>query len=464
MQPDRLPPHDIEAEEAVVGSLLVDGEVVTSVHGFLSGEDFYRERNRWCYDACVALFQRSEAINQVTVAHELESSERLADVGGHAYLSHLISILPTSVHAEHYGRIVHRTATMRRLISVAGSIADIGFADDPDVDSTLNKAEDLLFRIRTGHGTRDFTPLRDSLDPFLQQTSPLGELDRDGLGPINTGFKDFDDLLGGMNRSDMIVLASRPSVGKSMLALNIARNAAAAVGVGSAATVGVFSLEMGMEQVALRLLSAEARVDMHNLRMRYLSEREQERVTDSVGHLSDLAIYIDDTPIQTVVEMRSKARRLQMERGLDFIIIDYMQLIRGGSLRSENNRAQEVSEISRSIKAMARDLNVPVLALSQLSRAIEHRQSHRPMLSDLRESGSIEQDSDIVVFIHREDKISTEAEWDQMHPNEIYPRGVAELIVAKHRHGPIGNVVLSVQDAHGRFFSRDRKPATAGAV
>jgi replicative DNA helicase len=257
----------------------------------------------------------------------------------------------------------------------------------------------------------------------------------------------------------MIVLAARPSVGKSMLGLNIARNSAAGIGIGSGATVGIFSLEMGKEQIALRLLSAEARVNMHSLRMRLLSDAEQAQVVDSVGVLSDLSIYIDDTPIQSVAEMRSKARRLQMEHGLDFVVIDYMQLIRGNSRRSENNRAQEVSEISRSIKGMARDLHVPVLALSQLSRAIEHRQSHRPMLSDLRESGSIEQDADVVIFIHREEKFTTEDEWVRENPGLIYPRGLAELVVAKHRNGPTGSVELAVRDEWGSFQDDSRRLA-----
>lgn len=457
MQSDRLPPHDIESEEAVIGSLLVDSDAVTRVAAFLEPDDFYRERNRWCYEACMDLFQRREALDQISVAHELERTEKLADVGGTAYLGHLVEILPTSVHVEYYGRIVQRTSTMRRLIRAASDISEIGYQEDADIDVALSRAEDVLFRIRSSAGTRDFVPLSESLDPFLEQTSPLTDLDGGEGRPIGTGFKDLDDLLGGMSRSDMIVLAARPSVGKTMLALNIARNAAAGAGVGPGAIVGIFSLEMGKEQIALRLLSAEARVDMHNLRMRLLSEQEQTRVVDSIGVLSDFSIFIDDTPIQSVAEMRSKARRLQMEHGLDFVVIDYMQLILGNSRRSENNRAQEVSEISRSIKGMARDLHVPVLALSQLSRAIEHRQSHRPMLSDLRESGSIEQDADVVIFIHREDKFTTRQDWERDNPGQFFPSGLAEMIVAKHRNGPTGSVELSVSDAHGRFRSVDRR-------
>lgn len=261
-----------------------------------------------------------------------------------------------------------------------------------------------------------------------------------------TGFKDLDALLGGMHRSDMIVLAARPSIGKSTLALNVCRNAAA-----EGAKVGIFSLEMGREQIAMRLLSAEARVDTNRLRRRLTDQHEDARILDSIGVLSDFPIYVDDTPVQTPAEMRAKARRLQMEHGLDMLLVDYMQLIYGSNRRGDPNRVQEMSEISRSLKAMARDLNIPVLAVSQLSRAIEQRPSHRPVLSDLRESGSIEQDADIVMFIHREDKYTSPDEWARERPGEDFPRNLAEIIVAKHRHGPTDNVRLVVREAVARF-------------
>ena len=447
---DRLPPHDINAEESVIGSLLLDGEAITRISGFLKPDHFYRERNRWCYEACLRLLDRGEAMNQVTVAHDLDSADHLADVGGAAYLSHLVAVVPTSVHAIHYARIVERTATMRRLIGVAGDIAAIGYSDDADVGSALDRAEELLFGIRSGHESRDFILLREALDPYLEIASGLPGPTGPDTGPIATGFRDLDKLLGqGLQRSDMIVLAARPSVGKSMLALNIARYAA-----GAGARVGIFSLEMGREQIAMRLLSSESRVDMHRVRSRVTSREEDNRIVDSIGALSDMPFYVDDTPLQTVVEMRGKARRLQMERGLDFVVVDYMQLISGTAHRRDGGRTQEVSEISRLLKAMARDLNVPVLAVSQLSRAIEQRPSHRPILSDLRESGSIEQDADIVAFIHREDKITNEDEWIRAHPNDPYPRNLAEIILAKHRHGPVGSVHLVAQDRLGRFQDR----------
>jgi len=448
VQADRLPPHDIQAEESVIGSLLIDGESISHIIGFLLAGDFYRERNRLVYEAACGLFERKDAINQVTIAHELESRGQLEDVGGSAFLAHTVGVVPTSVHIEHYGRIVKRTATMRRLIAAANDIADIGYADDPNIETALSRAEDMLFGIRTGQQSRDFIPLRDALSPFLE-TSPLDQADSDTKDkPVPTGFRNLDRLLGGFQRSDMIVLAARPSIGKSTLGLNFAMHAAQ-----ERRTVAIFSLEMGREQIGMRLLAGHARLNMHDIRMRHLGPSEEAKLIDSIGFLSDLAIFIDDTPFQSVMEMRSKARRLQLEHGVDFIVVDYMQLIDSPNGRPGGaNRAQEVSDISRQMKGMARDLNVPVLAISQLSRAIEHRQSHRPVLSDLRESGSIEQDADVVMFIHREEKFTTEQEWNKQNPNQPYPRGLCELIIAKHRHGPTDEVWMAVRDEIGRFI------------
>ena len=436
--------------------MLIDGHSITDVHGFLAPNDFYRRRNRLCYEAAVSLFNRDEAINTVTMAHELESQELLEEIGGSAFLAHLAATVPTSVHVEHYGRLVHRTATMRRLISAAADIADIGYTDDPDVNRALSEAEDIIYGIRSVQQSRDFVHIGEALDPYLEQTSGLDTFESSETGPIPTGFDNMQKLFGGFQRSDMIVLAARPSIGKSTLALNLAVNAAK-----ERAKVGIFSLEMGREQVAMRLLASQARLNMHDIRLRRFSPSDEARLIDAIGLLSDLAIYIDDTPFQTVPEMRGKARRLQLTHGLDFVVVDYMQLIDGAAGRRDGNRAQEVSEISRHIKAMARDLNVPVLAVSQLSRAIERRESHRPVLSDLRESGSIEQDADIVMFIHREDRFMSEEQWNRNHPEEPYPRGLAELIVAKHRHGPVDTLWMAVRDDHGRFMEM-RAPAAKG--
>ena len=433
---------------------------ITEIAGFLSANDFYREINRQCFEVCHDLFQRDEGINQVTVTHELENRGLLEGVGGPSYLSHLVSVTPTSVHIKHYANLVHRTATMRRLIAAAGEIAEIGYNDDPDVDVALSAAEDTLFGIRQGSQNRDFAPLSDSLLPYLEQVSALDQIEGEkSTAPIVTGYKRLDDLLvGGLQRSDMVVLAARPSIGKSMLGLNFSLHAAK-----SGFKVGIFSLEMGRDQIAMRLLAAQSRVNMQKIRNRIQSPNEEDQVINSIGLLSDLTIYIDDTPFQTVAEMRSKARRLQMTHGLDFLVVDYMQLINGGTGSRDGNRAQEVSEISRQMKGMARDLHIPVLAISQLSRAIEHRTSHRPMLSDLRESGSIEQDADIVMFIHREDKFTTEEEWNKSNPTRPFPRDQATLIIAKHRNGPTDEVEMRVRDSIGIFeelsFQTQSSPA-----
>ena len=448
MQANRLPPHDFQAEEAVLGSILIDSMTITQIAGFLSADDFYREINRQCFEVCYDLFERDEAINQITVTHEMENRGMLDDEGP-GYLSHLVTVTPTSVHIKHYANLVHRTATMRRLIDTAIDIADIGYQDNPDVDDALSTAEDALFGIRQGSQNRDFVPLADSLVPYLEESSPLDQVDgQQDTSPIVTGYQRLDNLLvGGLQRSDMVVLAARPSVGKSMMGLNFTLSAAKA-----GYKVGIFSLEMGREQIAARLLAAQSRVNHQKIRSRIQSPSEEERVVNSIGLLSALTIYVDDTPFQTVAEMRGKARRLQMTHGLDFLIVDYMQLINGGSSgRRDGNRAQEVSEISRQMKGMARDLKIPVLAISQLSRAVEHRTSHRPMLSDLRESGSIEQDADVVMFIHREEKFTTEEEWNKSHPTEPFPRDRATLIIAKHRNGPTDEVEMKVRDAVGIF-------------
>ena len=454
MYVDRLLPHDPDAEEAVIGSILVDPESITKVTHFLKPADFYIGRNRWCYEAFLALFDRDEAINQVSVAHELHGLGRLEDAGGAPYLAHAVESTPTSVHLEHYGRIVQRTSVMRQLITAARNIADIGYDGGSDVEGALDRAEEMLFRVRTGRGTRDFRHLREVLDVYMEDTQAL-ELDQGrNLAPIPTGFTQLDELLGnGLQRSDMVVVAARPSLGKSTLAFNIARYAAE-----QDARVGIFSLEMSAEQIAVRLLSGEANVDSHRLRIGLLSDAEEGRILDAIGLLSELPIYIDDTPIQGIIEMRGKSRRLQAEHGLDLLIIDYLQLMSSASGRSDN-RVQEMGEFSRSLKGMARDLDIPVVACSQLSRAPEQRPSHRPILSDLRESGSIEQDADVVAFIYREDKYTSREEWERTRPTEQYPQNVAEINVAKHRNGPTGTVPLYFRDDVVRFENLDQSVA-----
>ena len=451
MYVDRLLPHDPDAEEAVIGSILVDPESITKVTHFLRASDFYIAKNRMCFEVCLSLFDRDEAINQVSLAHELSVLGRLEDVGGTPYLTHAVESTPTSVHLEHYGHIVQRTSVMRQLINAAGDIATIGYESDSDVERALDQAEEALFNVRTGRGTRDFIHIRDVLDVYMEDTATLESDQGKNLAPISTGFTKLDELLGnGLQRSDMIVAAARPSLGKSTLAFNIARHAAE-----QGASVGIFSLEMSAEQIAVRLISGEANVDSHRLRIGLLSEREENRVFDAIGLLSELPLYIDDTPIQGVVEIRGKSRRLQAERGLDLLVVDYLQLMSSNTRRIEN-RVQEMGEFSRSLKGIARDLDIPVLACSQLSRAPEQRPSHRPILSDLRESGSIEQDADVVAFIYREDVYTNREDWERTHPTEAYPESVAEIIVAKHRNGPTGTVPLYFRKDVVRFENLDQ--------
>jgi len=430
---DKLPPHDIDAEEAVIGSLLIEGTAIYKIAAFLQQSDFYSEQNQWLYGACLSLYQRNEAINQITVAQELDRQNKLEACGGAAYLSHLISVVPTSLDIEHYAQIVYRLSVMRHLINAASQIAVIGYEANPDVDASLSRAEDILFRLHHGQTPRDFVHIRQVLDKYFEAApSPATEEGYPEAIPyVLSGFTGLDEFLGGFQRSDLTIIAGRPSMGKTSLVLNIARNAA----VEQRACVALFSLESAREPVVLRLLSSESGVNLRQVRLGLHSEQDEKRIMDATGILSEAPIYIDDTPQLRIVEMRSKARRLHYERGINLIIVDYLQLMQGDG-RGEN-RVQEISFVSRSLKGMARELNVPVLAISQLSRAVEWRASHKPQLFDLRESGSIEQDADVVRFIYREELYTPEEEWKRDHPDEAYPPP-AEIIIAKHRNGPTG--------------------------
>jgi len=446
MAQERLPPHDIEAEEAIIGSLLVDPDAIVKVAGFLVAEDFWEEPHRLIYQACLSLYQRNEAIDQITVAHELARLDNLERIGGAAYLSHLISIVPTSLLVEHYAQIVSNMAVMRRLIASAGQIAVLGYEAGFDVEATLNKAEDILFQVRKRQSARDFVSIREVLSGYFEGTGQA-VISREGEIPhVLTGFTGLDDILGGLQRSDLVVLAARPSLGKTSLALNIARNAA----INQKACVAVFSLEMSREAAVERLLSCESGVDSKRIRLRSFNEQDEVRIMEASGVLAELPIYIDDSPQLRIVDIRSKARRLYFDRGIDLVLIDYLQLIQGNG-RNEN-RVQEISNITRSLKLLARELDAPVLTVSQLSRAVEWRASHIPQLSDLRESGSIEQDADVVIFIYRDEMYYTKDEWSKVHDveKEPYPQGLADIIVAKHRNGPLGQVKL-------RFISKIAK-------
>jgi len=445
MNGDKLPPHDIDAEEAVIGSLLIDGTTIHKIATLLQASDFYGERNSLIYGACLALHERDEAIDQITVAQELDRKGNLEKCGGAAYLSHLIAICPTSLDIEHHAQIVYRLSVMRHLIDAAGHIANIGYQADPDVDASLNRAEDILFRLRHGQSPRDFTHIRQVLDTYFETTAPEAEgLLKEPITYVLSGFTGLDEFLGGFQRSDLIIVAGRPSLGKTSLALSLARNAAVEQG----ACVALFSLEMAREPLVWRILASESEVDSRRVRLGLHTEEQEKRIMYAIGKLSEAPIYIDDSPQLRVVEMRSKARRLHFERGINLIIVDYLQLMQGEG-RGEN-RVQEISYISRSLKALARELNVPVLAVSQLSRAVEWRASHRPILADLRESGTIEQDADVVMFIYRDEMYFTKEEWEREHPGESYPPP-ADIIIAKHRNGPTGEIKLLFKPRLAKF-------------
>ena len=430
---DRLPPHNIEAEQSVLGSLLIDRDAIIRVASYVKPDDFYIASNGTIYQAILDLYNRREPPDLVTLADELERRDALEAVGGIGYLSSLLGSVPTSVHVEYYGRIVERTATLRRLIDAGTQIVGIGFKDSVDTDEALDAAEQALFAVSQNRATKDFQSIADILDRYFDQIDYLHQHRGEVVG-VPTGFMDLDRMTGGLQRSDLIIVAARPSVGKSAFALGLAYGSAVLHGK----SVGIFTLEMSAEQLVQRLLATETGVDSHRLRLGMIDDDEWDRVSRAFGRLAEAQIYLDDSAAASIMDIRSKARRLQAEQSLDLIIIDYLQLMSG---RRSDNRVQEVSEISRGLKQLARELNVPVIALSQLSRAVEQRADHRPMLSDLRESGSIEQDADIVIFIHREDRYDENSE----------KKGIAELIVAKHRNGPVGSINLRFFDKTAKF-------------
>lgn len=426
-------PHNLPAEEAVLGALLIDQEAIAGIAPFLKPEDFYSERHRLIYRACLALYERRQPGDIVTVADELARTGHLEAVGGAAYLAYLANAVPTAVHVESYARIVERCAIMRRLIEAAGKIAAIGYENPDDVDAALDRAEQYLFQVSQRRVSRDFVPLYAALQEYFDKIDYLHQ-HKGAVTGVPTGFHDLDQLTGGLQPSDLIVVAGRPSVGKTGFVLSIARHAA----VRHHLPVAIFSLEMSVEQLVQRLLCSEANVDAERLRTGFIDEYEWRRISEAFGVLAQAPIFIDDTANISIMEMRLKARRLMAEQDLKLIIVDYLQLMQGRGLE---NRVQEVSEISRGLKALARELNVPVIALSQLSRAVEARQDHRPVLSDLRESGSIEQDADIVMFIHREEIYNPNTE----------RKNIADIIIAKHRNGPTGQIPLRFFPSQIRF-------------
>jgi replicative DNA helicase len=433
MSVERLPPHNLEAEQSVLGSLLIDRDAIIKIAAFVKPEDFYQSANGVIYQAVLDLYNRREPTDFITLSDELERREQTDRVGGIAYLSSLLNAVPTAVHVEYYGRIVERTATLRRLIDAGTEIVSIGYRDGIDTEDALDAAERTIFTVSEKRQTKDFQSISEVLDRFFDQIDYMQQHRGDVVG-VATDFSDLDQLTGGLQKSDLVILAARPSMGKTAFALGMAYGAAIKHGK----TVGVFSLEMSAEQLVQRLLSMETGVDSHRLRLGQIDDGEWDRISRAFGRLAEAKIFIDDSAGAGVMDVRSKSRRLQAEHGLDLVVVDYLQLMSG---RRTDNRVQEISEISRGLKGLARELNVPVVALSQLSRAVETRADHRPMLSDLRESGSIEQDADIVMFIYREEKYEEDSE----------KKGIAEIIVAKHRNGPVGSINLRFFDRTARF-------------
>ncbi|HEU5014368.1 MAG TPA: replicative DNA helicase [Roseiflexaceae bacterium] len=431
---ERTLPANIEAERATLGSVLLNREAIIAVASWLTKDDFYVEQHAWMYEAMLACYNNRVPPDVRTVSDELRRKDRLDAIGGVSALATLVEGVPTSYHIEYYARIVQRTALLRKLIEAGGKISAIGYEEEQDIEITMDKAESVLFEISQRRATQDFVHIGQVIDTYYEQINYLQEHRGEVLG-IPTGFRDLDEITGGLQRSDLIIVAARPGVGKTSFAMSLGYN----VATRNQSTVGVFSLEMSREQLVQRLLSMETGIDTHKLRTGHIRDSELATVMEAMGNLAATPIYIEDTPGQSIMEVRSKARRLQSQAGIDLLIIDYLQLMQGR--RSDGNRVQEVSEISRGLKALARELNVPVIALSQLSRAVEGRTSHVPMLSDLRESGSIEQDADIVMFIYRE----------ELYDKESDKKGIAELHIAKHRNGPVGVVPMRFDSATTRF-------------
>jgi replicative DNA helicase len=436
---DRLPPQSIEAEQSVLGALLIDKDAVIEVAELLQAEDFYRQSHGTIYAAVIDLYERREPVDIVTVSEVLERQGRLEEVGGAAYLTSLINLTPTAVNAVHYARIVERKGVLRNLISAAGRIAGLGYEEEGDIGEVIDQAESELFavsekRVESGFSSLD-TLLHGAWDRLDYLSQHKGE-----ISGIRTGFADLDTMTTGLQKSDLVLVAARPSIGKTSLALNFAEFAA----VNQGKTVGVFSLEMSKEQLVLRLLSSVSGVDSHLLRTGFLEEIHFARLAPAMSKLAEAPVYIDDTPNISAMELRTKARRLQAESGLDLIIVDYLQLMQSSIRSRDANRVQEVSDISRSLKGLARELNVPVVALSQLSRQTETREKGEPRLSDLRESGALEQDSDLVIFLWREKERGAEDD----HDGELI-----NLRLAKHRNGPTGEVKLWFKKRQTRFVS-----------
>ncbi len=432
----KVPPQNLEAEQSVLGGLLLDNLALNTVLELLETSDFYSEAHRKIFSSIVELSNRNEPCDLITLSNILKDQKRIEQVGGTAYLASLVDNVPSAVNIAYYAKIIKEKSILRRLIGTATEILNKSYDAGMDIDSVLDEAEHAIFEISENKIRPSFYPIRDIIKDSFKTIERL-YTKKELVTGVATGFDKIDDITSGLQKSDLIIIAGRPSMGKTAFALNIAQYAALEMGV----PVAIFSLEMAKEQLATRMLAAEARVDSQRLRKGFLGETDWPKLTTAAGRLSEAPIYIDDTPAITAIEMKAKSRRLKAENGLGLIILDYLQLMRGHSFR--DSREQEISEISRSLKALAKELSVPVIALSQLNRKVEDRTSRRPQMADLRESGAIEQDADLIAFIYRDEVYNRS--------DDNPEKGIAEIIIGKQRNGPTGTVRLAFQEKYTRF-------------
>jgi len=430
----KIPPHSAEAEESVLGALLLDKDAIIAVAEFLRSEDFYDERHQEIFNSCLELYEERVPIDVLTVSERLKKKKLLKTIGGSSYLAEITNKVPTAAHVEHYGKIVRGLATKRALMNAASRLVNFSLDEGLAPDELLDKAESEIFAITQKNVANAFMPVKAALAESFDRLDELHK-QGEGLRGVPTGFKDLDDALAGMQKSNLLIIAARPGVGKTALVLNIAQNMA----VKFKRPVGFFSLEMSREELVDRLLVAQADIDAWRLKTGKLNEDDFTKLSNAMGELAEAPLFIDDTPALSILEMRTKARRLQVESGVDLVVVDYLQLARSRQLE---NRVQEVSEISQGLKNLARELKIPVIAVSQLSRAVEQRGGNKPQLSDLRESGSIEQDADVVMFLWREDPENPE--------NYM-------LDIAKHRNGPLKSIPLFFKGDRIKFFGRETK-------
>ncbi|KPV57922.1 MULTISPECIES: replicative DNA helicase [Paenibacillus] len=436
---DRIPPQNLEAEQAVLGAILLDGDALVTAMERVTSDDFYRGSHQRIFEAMIEIAEANEPVDLITLTARLQDKKQLEEVGGISYLSELANAVPTAANVDYYAQIVEEKSMLRRLIRAATQIVTNGYSGEDEVGTLLSDAEQRIMEISQARSGSGFIAIKDVLMEVFDKVEFLFNQKGSTTG-VRSGFADLDKMTSGFQRSDLIIVAARPSVGKTAFALNIAQN----VGVREKETVAIFSLEMGAAQLVQRMICAEANVDAGRMRTGFLEPDDWEKLTMAIGSLSEANIYIDDSPSVTVADIRAKCRRLKKEKGLGMILIDYLQLIHGRG--KGDNRQQEVSEISRTLKQIARELDVPVIALSQLSRGVEQRQDKRPMMSDLRESGSIEQDADIVAFLYRDDYYDKESE----------KKNIIEIIIAKQRNGPVGTVELAFLKNYNKFVNLDR--------